>query len=121
MIKELLSKAGKKMRTVVKQEYGMKEYIKKGFLNEDEIREIMKLRLHMGNMRCNYKSAYENNQCQFCKLEEETTEHILLRCHSIEYLRADCRIKGNMLESTDAEDIKTLLRVSKLIDLLKIQ
>ena len=44
---------------------------------EDTI-EMMKLRLNMIEVKCNYKGMYKNNlRCDVCKSRDDTTEHIL--------------------------------------------
>ena len=48
-----------------------------GLTFEDTI-EMMKLRLNMIEVKCNYKGMYKNNlRCDVCKSSDDTTEHIL--------------------------------------------
>ena len=127
-VKELIEKnleknikinAGSKMRTVLQDKFEKKKYISDGFLSEKEIGEIMKIRLHMGNMKDNYRESSPGN-CQFCKEEIETTEHILFECKSLDYLRIDLKISGIFLYSMDADKIKSILEMNRRVNLIKI-
>ena len=98
MVNEIKRLAGTKMRTVVKAGFGKKEYITDGNLCPEEVQQLIKIRLHMENMKCNFKSANKCSKCQFCQEEEETTEHILFSCGSLSYLRDDLILQGSCLK-----------------------
>ena len=53
----------------------MKEYIKKG--NTDEIKDILKIRLHMQDVKENQPKNDTDTICPICRKEEDTTEHVL--------------------------------------------
>ena len=70
-----------------------KEYIEKlGYL---EAKAIMKLRLNMIEVKCNYKGQYKEHRCQ-CQESEDTTEH-LFNCK---------QIKSKIKNIPSAESIK---------------
>ena len=53
----------------------MKENIKNG--NTDEIKDILKIRLHMWELRKNYSKNDTDTTCPICRNKEDTTEHVL--------------------------------------------
>ena len=120
MITEMRGKAGTKMRTVLEAGFGMKKYIQNGDLREAEIREVLKLRLHMGNMRNNDKASNIETNCQFCGETNETTEHVLLKCESLQYLREDLELKEKSLHCLDVEVLKALLKMDQRVQWIKI-
>ena len=54
---------------------GRKEYIKESI--NGIIKEIMKMRLHMWELKANYGRQNLDNRCLMCQPEEDTTEHAL--------------------------------------------
>ena len=64
-----------KARTIQKDKWLMKEYIKNG--NADDIKDILKIKLHMWNVKKNYPKNDTNTICPICRKEEDTTEHVL--------------------------------------------
>ena len=42
------------------------------------IKDVIKIRLHMWNTKCNYKRNESHTTCPLCKTEEDTTEHIMV-------------------------------------------
>ena len=53
----------------------MKEYIKNG--NADDIKDILKIRLHMWDVKKNYPQNDTDTICPICRKEEDITEHVL--------------------------------------------
>ena len=53
----------------------MKEYIKNG--NADDLKDILKIRLHMWDVKKNYPKNDTDTICPICRKEEDTTEHVL--------------------------------------------
>ena len=53
----------------------MKEYVKKG--NTDDIKDILKIKLHMWDVKKNYPKNDTDTTCPICRKEEDTTEHVL--------------------------------------------
>ena len=53
----------------------MKEYIKNG--NTDEKKGILKIRLHMWDVKKNYPKNDTDTICPICRKEYDTTEHVL--------------------------------------------
>ena len=62
-------------RTIQKDKWLMKENIKNG--NTDEIKDILKIRLHMWELRKNYPKNDTDTTCPICRNTEDTTEHVL--------------------------------------------
>ena len=62
-------------RTIQKDKWLMKEKIKNG--NTDEIKDILKIRLHMWELRKNYPKTDTDTTCPICRNKEDTTEHVL--------------------------------------------
>ena len=54
-----------------------KKYIEQ--CKEDIVKDIIKIRLHIWDLRKNYKKEEEQPSRPLCKIEEDTTEH-MLRC-----------------------------------------
>ena len=69
-----LKKEKTKLRFIEKFE--QKKYLEE--LTFEDTIEMMKLRLNMIEVKCNYKGMYKNNlRCDVCKSSDDTTEHIL--------------------------------------------
>ena len=69
-----LKKEKTKLRFIEKFE--QKRYLEE--LTFEDTIEMMKLRLNMMEVKCNYKGKYKNNlRCEVCNSSDDTTEHIL--------------------------------------------
>ena len=79
-----------------------KEYIKNG--NADDIKDILKIRLHMWDVKKNYPKNDTDTICPICKKEEDATEHVL-----------DCEValeKGNYtIGSSNINHWKQILQI----------
>ena len=64
-----------KCRTVRNDKWERKQYIKK--CESNTIKDVIKIRIHMWNTKCNYKRNELDTTCPLCKTEEDTTEHIM--------------------------------------------
>ena len=64
-----------KARTIPKDKWLKKEYIKNG--NAGDIKYILKIRLHMWGVKKNYPKNDTDTICPICRKEEDTTEHVL--------------------------------------------
>ena len=71
----MTQKEKSKARTIQKDKLQMKEYIEKG--NTDDIKDILKIRLHMWDVKQNYPKNDTDTTCPICREEEDTTEHVL--------------------------------------------
>ena len=65
-----------KCRTLWNGKWERKQYIKK--CESNTIKDVIKIRLHMWNTKCNYKRNESDTTCPLCKTEEDTTEHIMV-------------------------------------------
>ena len=64
-----------KCQTIENDKWGRKEYIKES--NSGTIKDIIKVRLHMRELKANYGGKSLDNRCPMCQSEEDTTEHVL--------------------------------------------
>ena len=69
----MTQKEKSKARTIQKNKLQMKKYIEKG--NTDDIKYILKIRLHMWDVKKNYPKKDIDTICLICR--EDTTEHVL--------------------------------------------
>ena len=103
-----------KLRTVIMNSFSRRKYINEGMLNDYEIKLVMLTRLHMIELKSNLKKG-ESNECQFCKEENETTEHIL-QCKKIEYLKENLKFENVEITHDDSQTSK---KIAKFIDRLR--
>ena len=85
---------------------GRKEYIER--LKTKEAIMIMKMRLNMIEVKCNYKSKFTNLNCELCG-KEDTTEH-LFECKELERLK-EGTIRIEDMENPTREMAKYIKRV----------
>ena len=64
-----------KLRTVKEGMWKRKEYI--ATCNSDLLEDIIKIRLHMWELKKNYLRKEEDMKCPICNQKEGTTEHVL--------------------------------------------
>ena len=64
-----------KARTIQKDKWLKKEYIKND--NADDIKYILKIRLHMWDVKKNYPKNDTDTICPICRKKEDTIEHVL--------------------------------------------
>ena len=64
-----------KYRTLRNDKSERKQYIKK--CKSNTIKDVIKIRLHMWNKKCNVKNESDTT-CLLCKTEEDTPEHIMV-------------------------------------------
>ena len=70
-----------KLRTVREDKWERKEYIAK--CDSDLVKDIIKIRLHMWELKKNYPREEEDMKCPICNQKEDTTEHVL-ECQTAE-------------------------------------
>ena len=70
-----------KLRTVREDKWERKEYIAK--CDSDLVKDIIKIRLHMWELKKNYPREEEDMECPICNQKEDTTEHVL-ECQTAE-------------------------------------
>ena len=68
---------GQKTRTIKDDKWERKKYIEQ--CKGDIVKDIIKIRLHMWDLKKNYKKEEEQPLCPLCEIEEDTREHVL-RC-----------------------------------------
>ena len=64
-----------KTRTIQKDRQLVIECIRNG--NTDDIKDILKIRLHMWDVKKKYSKNDKNTICPICKNKGDTTEHVL--------------------------------------------
>ena len=62
-------------RTIIKDKWGRKKYLQE--YDSDTIEDVIKIRLHVWQVTCNYKKDNTDTKYPFCKKSEDTTEHVL--------------------------------------------
>ena len=70
-----------KLRTVQEDKWERKDYITTG--DSDLVKDIIKIRLHMWELKNNYPREKEGKKCPTCNQKEHTTEHVL-ECQTAE-------------------------------------
>ena len=66
----------KKCCTLRNDKWERKQYIKK--CESNTIKDVIKIRLHMWNTKCNHKRNESGTACPLCKTEEDNAEHIMV-------------------------------------------
>ena len=66
-----------KTRTIKDDKWERKKYIEQ--CKGDIVKDIIKIRLHMWDLKKNYKKEEEQPLCPLSEIEEDTTEYVL-RC-----------------------------------------
>ena len=106
------SKRMSKSRTARNGGWGKRPYINEGRPNE--INQIMRMRLHMVQLPCNYKNTKEDgNQCRLCLLRGKIQTEHYFRCRKLKNLRNQWGVQE---EDLDSQDINKLLKASKFIN-----
>ena len=70
-----------KLRTVNEDKWKRNEYV--ATCDSDLVKNIIKTRLHMWEMKKNFPREEEDIKCPVCKQKEGTTEHVL-ECETAE-------------------------------------
>ena len=99
-----------KSRTVLNGKYGMTEYLKETTITEAKL--ILKTRLHMTKIPCNYKSLDLEDCCWLCGSEEARSEHY----YECKGTRIQQKIWKARVEDLISTDRNTLLRTSKFME-----
>ena len=89
-----------KLRTVREDKWERKEYITT--CDSDLVKDIIKIRLHMWELKKNYPREEEDTKCPICNQKEDTTEHVL-ECQTAETVY---KIKDNNTPNQWAEVVK---------------
>ena len=64
-----------KARTMVEEKWERKKYLHE--CDIDTIKDVVKIKLHMWQVNCNYKRDKTDTKCPLCKKSEDTTNHVL--------------------------------------------
>ena len=93
-------------------DFKQKMYTMNGQFNQKTVRNILKLRLNMFELKCNFKGISKNDTCDLCKKEKDTTEHLFC-CKKIQKKikkvpKIDCLNK--------LDDEETYLQLGKFLD-----
>ena len=105
-----------KLRNIEEDKYEMKQYMKKGTLNE--CKESLKIRLNMIETRASFKGRYgEDIQCKACEEKEETTEHIL-ECKTYRKMTRR-KIEKNEIKEDNIEIQRKIANYFKMVEKIK--
>ena len=63
-----------KARTIVEDKWERKKSLQK--CDSDTIKDLIKIRLHMWQVNCNYERDNTDTKCPLCKKSEDTIEHV---------------------------------------------
>ena len=63
-----------KAKTITEDKWERKKYLKE--CDSETINNVIKIRLHKWQVRCNYKSDNTNTKCPLYKKSEDTIEHV---------------------------------------------
>ena len=96
-----------KTRTIKDDKWERKKYIEQ--CKGDIVKDIIKIRLHMWDLKKNYKKEEEQPLCPLCEIEEDTTENVL-RCGR-DTDRKQRNIKNNTEE--EWEEVVQIYRENK--------
>ena len=64
-----------KARTIVEDKWERTKYLQE--CDCDTIKDVIKIRLHMRQVNCNFKRDNTDTKCPLCQKSEGTTEHVL--------------------------------------------
>ena len=64
-----------KARIIVEDKWEKKKYLQE--YDSDTMKDVIKIRLHMWQVNCNYKRDNTDTKCPLCQKSEDTTEHVL--------------------------------------------
>ena len=73
---EMEEQLGKMTKLRFIEKFGKKDYVQN--LPMAKVKDIMKMRLNMCELKSNFKRKYVDELCPACELEKETTEHVIL-------------------------------------------
>ena len=94
-----------KCRTIENDKWGRKEYIKER--NSGTIKDIIKIRLHMWELKANYERKGLDNRCPMCQSKEDTTKHVL-ECN-----KGDKKLNSNDKRGKECGEIVEICRKNK--------
>ena len=106
--KEITGKT--KSRTIIEEQYGMKKYLQEATISQAKM--ILKTRLHMTKLPCNYKNSEMEDCCWLCGIEEVKTEHYY-NCKGT-YIQQ--KIWNAKVEDLTSTDLHTLVNTSKFME-----
>ena len=92
-----------KTRTIKDDKWERKKYIEQ--CKGDIVKDIIKIRLHMWDLKKNYKKEEEQPLCPLCEIEEDTTEHVL------RYGRDTDRKQQRNIKNNTAEEWEKVLQI----------
>ena len=104
----------RKRRTISKGKWGKKEYMELGI---ETAREILKSRLHMMPLPCNYGKS--NDGCSLCSHTAKTDTEHYLTCKGMLYMQNKWKLSQNIkLETEDWEEARTISRYLRQVCIL---
>ena len=88
-----------KARTIVQDKWERKKYLQE--CDSNTIKDVIKIRLHMWQVDCNYKRDNTDTKCPLCQQSEDTTEHVLECEKAKKFTLSKEKSKGEWEEITE--------------------
>ena len=108
-------KCGRKTRTIQNDQYKLKDYFK--LTNLTESKDILRSRLHMTKLTCNYGHT-ENPRCPLCGCDGKMeTEHYFTQCLRTRNLANIAKTTANDLSGT----LNEMLRAKNHLKRVEVQ
>ena len=107
-----MKKFMKKMRHIKKSRFKESAYVPKCSIRE--LSEVLRVKLNMTNLRCNYG---KQEQCKFCSVAQESTEH-MINCEEVKK-KVGHEIQGSLETESKCELMEISRYLEKVIKLIK--
>ena len=108
----LLKESHSKVKHLKHYVFEMQKYFKPCNIKitKEEAQEIFKLRSRVSDVKLNYKGKYETYECQVCKKEDESQEHIIVKCKSLnkskeEMIKYEDIFEGNVIKRKNCKKV----------------
>ena len=75
LLQEMIDDYQPSLVCIVEAQVGKKKYITT--CDSDLVKDVIKIRLHMWELKINYLREEEDMKCPICNQTEDTTEHVL--------------------------------------------
>ena len=106
----------KKTRTIKDDEYKTKNYLQETVMSEAT--DILRTRLHMAKLKCNYESS-KNSACPLCGEQNDIkTEHYFGECKMTSHLAKIWNTTEEDMRSTEGEELRRAKNHIKKVEMM---